>query len=129
MSKDYLCVIKGINLFKEYQNAIKEKNPKILYVPFHNCFLDVGYFDGASSNGEFSCGMILFLNNDHFFNPCLGGGLVSNTKVELLSLFGLLHFASLIGILDINICGDSQVIIDWLNGSSNLHVLLLKHWI
>ena len=72
---------------------------------------------------------MLVISKEHFLYICMGCGLGKNTRVELLSLFGLLHFASLIGILDINICGDSKVILDWLNGSSNLHVLLLKHWI
>ena len=73
--------------------------------------------------------MVLVINKDHLFNLCLGGGLQSNTKDELLSLFGLLHFAPLNGISDISIFGDSKIIMGWLNGSTNLQVLLLKHWI
>ena len=123
-----ICGIRGINLFKDYETINNRKFKK-------NCPLVdvssavVGYFDGASNLNHCGCGMVLVLNKDHFFNLCMGGSLGSNTKAELLSLFGLLHFASLIVISDISVYGDSKVLIDWLNGSTNLHVLLLKHWI
>ena len=70
--------------------------------------------------------MVLFLNKDHFFYLSMGGGLGSNTKPELLSLLGLLLFASLIGIIDISIFGDSKMLIEWLNDLSNIQVLLLN---
>ena len=70
--------------------------------------------------------MVLVINKDHVFKLCMGGGLGSNTKYELLSLFGLLQLTSIIGISDINIDGDSKFIIDWLNGSTILQVLLLN---
>ena len=49
--------------------------------------------------------------------------------VPILSLFGLLQFASLIGISNITIFGDSKVLIEWLNDLSNIQVLLLNHWL
>ena len=50
----------------------------------------------------------------------------TSTKAELMSVWGLLQFASIIGILDINIYGDSKVIIEWLKENYNLRVLLIN---
>ena len=47
----------------------------------------MGYFDGASSNGYCGCGMILMLNNYHFFRLWMGGGKGRNTRDELLDLY------------------------------------------
>ena len=72
--------------------------------------------------------MVHSLNKEHYFTLSLGVGKGINTKVEMLILWGLLQFSSLIGILDICIFGDSKLIIEWINGNYNLQVLLLKHW-
>ena len=53
---------------------------------------------------------------------------MSNTKVEGLSRFGLLKFTTLLGVSDISISRDSKVLIDWMNGSSNIQLLAHKKW-
>ena len=58
----------------------------------------------------------------------MGEGLVTNTRVELLSLWVLLHFASLNGISNISIYGDSKIIIEWDKGVYGLQVLNIKQW-
>ena len=89
----------------------------------------VGFFDGASNHDFCGCGIVLVLSKDHFLHICLGGGLGSNTKDELLSLYGIMFIASHLGVLDISIFGDSKIIIDWQNDLSNLRVISLKQWI
>ena len=74
------------------------------------------------------CGFVLNLSKDHFLYFSFGGGPGTNTKVELLGLYGLVLIASLIGVSDISIYGDSNIIIDWKNGISKLQVLSLSHW-
>ena len=91
-------------------------------------FCAEGFFYGASSNFSYGYGMVLSLNKDHYFSLILGGGRGTNTKDELLSLWGLLQFSSLIGISYINIFGDSKVIIEWMIDKYNLQVLLIKQW-
>ena len=54
--------------------------------------------------------MVLVLNKDHYFYIFMCEGLGSNTRDELLSLFSLLQFALLIGISDISIIGDYNVL-------------------
>lgn len=73
-------------------------------------------------------GMVLRLNEEHYFTISMGGGKRSNTKDELLSLWGLLQFTALIGISDISIFWDPKVIIEWINGNYTLQVLELKQW-
>ena len=58
----------------------------------------------------------------------MGGALGTNTMVEVLSLWGLLHFVSLNGIYDISIYGDSKIIIGWDKGCFGLQVLHLNQW-
>ena len=65
---------------------VKQKTPKILYPPIHNFSTAMGYFDGASSNVDCGCGMILMLNMDHLFRLWMGGGKGSNTRAKLLIL-------------------------------------------
>ena len=64
--------------------------------------------------------MVLRLNKNYYFTLRLGGGIGTNTKDELLSLWGLLKFAILIKISYICISGGSKVIIEWINGNFNL---------
>ena len=89
----------------------------------------VGYFDGASKLDNCGCGFVLNLSKEHSLHIRFGGGLGTNTKVELLSLYGLLLIASLLGVLDIGIYGDSKIIIESHIGLSKLQVISLNHWI
>ena len=54
-----------------------------------------------------------------------GGG--TNTKVELLSLWGLLYFSKDKDLLDIMILGDSKVIIEWEKDFYSLRTMELQH--
>ena len=53
----------------------------------------------------------------------------SNTKAELLALWGLLYFAKTKNITRVKIFGDSKVIVDWAKGLHDLHIIQLNHWI
>ena len=55
-----------------------------------------------------------------------GGG--TNTKAELLSLWGLLYFSKNKDLLDIKILGDSKVIIEWEKYVYSLRSMELQHW-
>ena len=58
-------------------------------------------------------GMVLMLNKDHIFNLWMGGGKGSNTRVELMGLWGVLKFDALNGIVSLTFFGNSKVIIEW----------------
>ena len=54
----------------------------------------VGFFDEDFKEGISGCGMVLKINDFHVFNLCMGGDQGSNTKAELLDLWGILYFAN-----------------------------------
>ena len=73
-------------------------------------------------------GYCIFLNDTHFLEFSLGVGYVTNTKVELLSLWALLLSSHMMGIPLTHVYGDSQVIINWAMGSTALSPPELVHW-
>ena len=52
----------------------------------------------------------------------------NNTKVELLGIWATLLLASILNLLDIQVLGDSNIIIDWLNNKGKLQVIALECW-
>ena len=87
-----------------------------------------GFFDGATANGYGGVGFCLCLNESHSFEFAFGAGTCTNTKVELIALWALLHVTLLMGIPKLNIFGDSVVIISWVKGTSALIPPALSHW-
>lgn len=64
----------------------------------------------------------------HHFHCWLGYGPGTNTRAELMALWGLLHFTNKCGILNLQVLGDSKTIIDWVKGKTKLNVISLEHW-
>lgn len=89
---------------------------------------NVGYFDGATKYGLCGDGMYLLLGNSSSFKLPMDVGRGSNTKTELLALWGLLFFANQRMITDLQILGDSKFIIDWALDKHQIHVINLDHW-
>ena len=86
------------------------------------------FFDGATTNNIGGDGIFLLINQSHFFCIKMGCGHNTNTRVELLSLWDLLHFAKEIGIPTLYVYGDSFVIINWANEKAALFTLDLDGW-
>lgn len=127
----HTCSIRSLNLFNEYENHVCKRIAKKLCKPVEVTNGAVGYFDGVSTLYYCGCGFVLNLSKEHSLYIFFGGGHGSNTKAELLSLYGLPFIASLIfiGVSDIGIYLDSKIIMDWQNGLTNLQLLSLNHWI
>lgn len=86
-----------------------------------------GYFDGAAQ-GEptvYGVGVVLHLNENHFFHLKWGLGEGTNNRVELLELYMLLIFAHEKGVQGIQFFGDSMNIIDWINHAQHCHNIYL----
>lgn len=85
------------------------------------------FFDGVASDGLCGCGMVTYQDPDELycFKWCSGQG--TNTREELLALWGILLCANWMGIEDIDIFGDSKVIIDWENKRATLNSFELLH--
>ena len=56
-----------------------------------------GFFYDAQKNGWCSAGMVLFIRCNRVIKSKMGCGKDTNTLAELLSLWGLLWFASIMG--------------------------------
>lgn len=61
--------------------------------------------------------MVVLIKKDHIINLWMGDGMGNNTKVELISLWGLRWFSRKRGILEIHIVWDSKVVIDWVSSN------------
>lgn len=87
-----------------------------------------GFFDVASQSRDCGAGMVLRIVVDHHFHLNMRAGRGSNTRAELVALWGLLHFALVRGISLTHIFCDSTCIIDWACERSILRPILLHHW-
>ena len=88
-----------------------------------------GFFDGSEQDGNCGTGMILRIYDSHSFKLRMGVGSGNNTFSELLALWGLLWFTIYIYILYLFIFGESNVIIDWAKGLTNLQSLSYDCWL
>ena len=68
--------------------------------------------DFDKAKGACSACMYLKINDDHNFSMWMRCGLGSNTNVELLSLWRLLLFASMNGIVIMKVLGDSKIVVN-----------------
>ena len=64
--------------------------------------------------------MFFWINESHYFNLWLRGGYGSNTKEDLLGMWGILFFCNECGIESISFFSDSKVIVEWVKGNYNL---------
>ena len=66
---------------------------------------------------------------DHTKITCtLNCGAGSNTKVEFLGVWATLLLTTRHTILELQVPGDSKIIIDWLNNNGKLQVIALECW-
>ena len=72
----------------------------------------VAHFDGAQQGGVCGAGMLIIIDKNLHYRFKMNIGPGTNTKAELLALWGLLHFAKTKDILPVIVYGDSKVIVD-----------------
>ena len=87
------------------------------------------FFNGAQQEGKCGAGMVIRLNDSHVINLNMGVGDGTNTFVDLISLWGLLWFTKKRGLLQLQIFGDSKIVIDWVNGLNSLQSLSFYCWL
>ena len=86
----------------------------------------VGYFDDVANDGRCGAGMVLLVNDSLSFRLLMNVGSGTNTKSELLALWGLLFFAFHKNYCDLHVRGDSLVTIDWDLGNHSIRSLDLE---
>jgi hypothetical protein len=90
----------------------------------------IGWFDGvAQRNGQLSgAGGVIRINSQTRYRWMLNCGPGTNTRAELLGVWALLSLAICLHIYDLQVVGDSKIVIDWLNKTSDIQVLGLTFW-
>eukprot|EP00253_Pinus_taeda_P006389 PITA_06389 len=76
------------------------------------------FFDGSAQQQGCGGGFLLYKNEQHFYKVKMGLGRGTNNFAEIISLRHLLHFALGHNCLHIHIFGDSNIIIDWFNNTT-----------
>jgi len=84
------------------------------------------FFDGASQNNKAGAGLVIQENPSHILKAFVGIGTSSNNFAELLALKLLLCWLIQRHTLTIQIFGDSQNVIRWVNGQSTCSNQVLK---
>jgi len=74
-----------------------------------------GYFDGATQLEGCGCGAQIDVSTSLRYKFYLCGGEGTNSRAEVLALWGLLYCARWLDIDSIHIFGDSRVVIEWIN--------------
>ena len=86
-----------------------------------------GYFDGAAQNNICGGGVVLYVNENHYFEMSVGLGAGSNNRAELLSLQLILIFAAKKGCRSLQIFGDSLNVINWVKKIQTCSDLILRN--
>ena len=103
-------VMTGLHISSRLAPKSRIRSITFSVLPFRD---SVGFFDGAEQNGSYGAGMVIQMTVKHSFSICMNLGRGTNTRDELLALWGLLHFDLVRGIDVLMILGDSKAIIDW----------------
>jgi ribonuclease HI len=109
-----------VKLTGEYKSKIKLKKNRTPVMPQLAEEIPLGFFDGASQGQPPICGAVafLFLSKSHFFRIRYVPGLGTNNKAELAALWAMLLRADMLHLRKLQVFGDSQVVVDWINSVS-----------
>jgi ribonuclease HI len=88
------------------------------------------WFDNTSQNSGLQCGVggCILLSDGTKITWTFNYGAGSNTKAELLGVWATLLLASRHNILDLDVRGESKIIIDWLIKKGHIKVISLECW-
>ena len=101
----------------EKQKAGKVNAPQILKTAEIDKSYAQGFFDGACQGYQGICGVggFLFLKDNHSFSFKAALGIGTNNWAEMYALWLLMRLASEKGINQLQVLGDSNLILDWKN--------------
>ena len=87
-----------------------------------------GYFDGSTSGDPKICGAggVLFISEDHSFTFKAGLGFGTNNFAELIGLKLLLTLSLHHNYKQLQIFGDSELVINWASGKYRIQNILLE---
>lgn len=87
------------------------------------------FFDGATQRGICGCGFWIRISKEQEYWVHWGVGRGTNMKAETIALWGLLYFATYLGIPSIHIFGDYLAIIDHIQGNFKINQPQLHGWL
>lgn len=96
-------------------------------MPNLNGYHIVGFFQKPSQLGSCGCGFYIKFSFNDVVYGWIGGWLGTNIRAELLACWGLLTVATHKNITSLQVCGDSKIVLDWLQGHSTLQVSILSY--
>jgi len=85
------------------------------------------FFDGAANQTGCGGGFVLHINEHHRYLAKMGLGIGSNNYAQLSAIRNLLQFALTHHITDINIYGDSMLVVNWINNATECHSYTLSN--
>lgn len=89
----------------------------------------MGFFYGAAQNQNCGCGAWLLLSRTCHYKLFWFGGSGTNTRAEVIALWGLMWFSNHLCVDRVLIYGDSKVLVDHLNQVASINQTLLSSWI
>jgi ribonuclease HI len=105
-------------------------------LPLRSCFVShrlgttVACFDGATQSNGKQCGArgVIKTSNLSFHRWIFNCGEGTNTREELLGVWATLTLATRLEISEIQVMGDSKVVIDWINDKGRLQACAIECW-
>jgi len=85
-------------------------------------------FKVESDGLQSGAGGFLRISKNSYYSWTFNRGPGTNTRAELLVVWATLHLATRLNIEDIQIFGDSKIVIDWLNNNGKLQFISLLGW-
>jgi len=85
------------------------------------------FFDGSAQDTGCGGGALLYLSDDHYYKLQIKLGRGTNNFAELSTAKHIIHFAIQKQCSHLQLYGDSQIVCNWLNNTSNCHAFSLRH--
>ena len=106
-----------IHWAREYKVQEKEPKVKVLVPPEINKGIPWAYFDGGSQGDPplGGSGGVLYLSRFHKIQAKFSPGHCTNNKAELATLHMVLELAIKNNISQLQVFGDSKMVVDWVN--------------
>ena len=120
--------MRTINYYREYEVVLERCKKQRHIDNFSILGKTYGLFYGATQDGICGVGGLLKLNEEDMFSLKLNCVCGTNTIVELLALWCLVKFASMLGIDTLHSFGDFIVIINQEKKIWPLQVISLDQW-
>jgi len=113
--------------YNEMPNPLPSKERRPHTSPLIDKNIPWAFFDGGANQQSCDGGFILYISEHHFYKVKMGLGAATNNFSELITLQHLLHFSLGHHCINLNIFGDSNIIINWFINITACHIHTLSN--